>query len=284
MKNLVFTFRNEGDGEKSILTEKYCKSEVRAVLGFQLLVATNFVYAALNTFVSPSSNGLPMNFYLWFLPFDGYSWQWAVNYIFQLSTAIASAYYLVYTPMTLILMRHSCLLAEVSLLQVMELKTVMKIDRNVRESFKNTIDSVEYVLKWQSSARDLLRISFFTELTILSVSFCLCIHTLTASMTDALYAFGPLSANLVQLYVCCWIGTEFKSLFEKLCFELYSSNWNDLEANVQRDLQMVLVMGQNVKGFNAVYTEINLNLLQKASMLENKLLMSRVKRFFFCSS
>lgn len=266
------------------MTESYCKSEVAAILGYQLFVMTAFLYGTLvNSFVSPSANGMPLNFYLWFLPFDGYSWQWAVNYFFQLSSVIAAAYYLVYVPMTLILMRHSCLLTELSLLKVEKLKREMRTKENLKESFKCAVDSVEYVVTWQASARKLLQVSFFTDLAMLSVSFCLCIHTMTASMADAFYALAQLSSNLMQLFVYCWMGTKVKSLFEKLCFELYSLDWDNLEAKWQKDLQMVLVMGQNVKGFDAIYTEVNFYLLQNVRTQKNIFIVRSLPQIYFYS-
>lgn len=202
-----------------------------------------------------------MNICLWFLPFDGISWQWAVNYIFQLFTCFSAGYFLIFFPLVLILMHHSCLLAEVASIKVEELKNKLGVPTS--QSLRDVITATESFVAWQSTTRKILRLSFLAEITVLSLFFCMCLQALTADIGAAFYVLGPVSASIMQLYVYCWMGTRIQTRYQKLYMQLYGLDWTRLSRNQQRELQMVLMMWQKMKGYDAVFKAVNFSLLQK---------------------
>lgn len=44
---------------------------------------------------------------------------------------------------------------------------------------------------------------------------------------------------------------------------LYDIEWQEMEAKPQRDLQLILLMAQNVKGFDGIFKTVSLETFQK---------------------
>lgn len=233
-----------------------------------------FFYSIIvNNFLFPQPNHLPINFYIWFLPFDGFSWQWAVNYLLQLSSAIASEYYVVYCPMTLILMNHSCWKVDMVLLKVKDLENFLQTQalnpekqlnkKPIEDRIKKIINASEEVMSWQDKLRKLLQISFLGEFTLMSVFFCSCLHSLVGNFQEAFATFGMMSGCSTQIYFYCWMGTRIENRFLQLSTCIYDLEWNQLDSKQQKDIQMILLAAQNLRGFHGIFKKVNLSSFQK---------------------
>lgn len=259
--------RSTSEEKIAALCESYCKVEFQTMTGFQVFVIIIFAYTTLvQNFLFPNSTYLPMNIYIWFLPFEVFSWQWAVTYVFQLSTFFSAGYFLIFFPLTLILMNHTCLLADIASIKVEDFRNELKSEISDYVSLRNVIEATEYVVTWQSPTRKLLRISFFAGLAVLSLFFCMCLQALAADIGEAFYIVGPVSSNFVQLYIYCWMGTRIQTRYQKLHIALYDLDWTRLNKKQRKDIQMVLMMWQKIKGYDAVFKTVDFSLLQKVGL------------------
>lgn len=61
-----------------------------------------------------------------------------------------------------------------------------------------------------------------------------------------------------------WIGNQFISRFELFAGAVYDVKWYNMSIGHQKKLQMVLIMAQNMKAFNGVFSsEVNMETFQK---------------------
>lgn len=241
---------------------------------YLLLTFVIFLFSmVVNNFLFPQPNHLPINFHIWFLPFDGFSWQWAVNYLLQLSSAIASEYYIVYFPMTIILMNHSCWKAETALLKVEDLNIFLQKpasninnsldEKSIDEGIKKIIELTEEVISWQGQVQKLLKISFLGEFTLMSMFFCSCLHSLVTNFHEAMATLGLMSGSFTQIYFYCWMGTRIESRFCQLSTSIYNLDWNQLSSKQQKEIQIILLATQNIRGFHGILKKVNLSSFQK---------------------
>lgn len=253
-----------------MLTRSYCEKEYKIASSW---VLTSYIASALAVFSNLLVHQLPVNFYLLALPVDDNSFNWILNYLFQLVMSISSTvYFLNYVPVTLILINHTCLTVDASLLIVEDLNAVLsdnsKPSQNselISLSLEQIIEMTLRTMEWQKKVQSLMKFNFFVELSFLSFLFCLFIYTLSITFFGSVFILMAMTVMLSELFVYCWIGTKFKTKLEKLTVALYSVDWFAMGAGQQKDLQMILVMTQNIKGFNGVFNSLSLETFQAVS-------------------
>lgn len=231
-----------------------------------------------NNFLFPHQSRLPIKFHIWFLPFDGFSWKWAVNYLLQLSSSIASEYYVFYYPMTMILMDQSCWKVDMALLKLEELGSFLQTFDKMQTTGKSLdsllekiVDMTADVVTWQEKARKLLQISFLGEFTLMSVFFCSCLHALAGNFQETAATIGLMSGCFTQIYFYCWLGTRVENRFVKLTNCIYDLEWSQMEPTQQRKVQMILLAAQNMKGFHGIVKKVNLSSFQKVRAIVCKI-------------
>lgn len=272
---LNFLFRTAAvniDNERP-LTLQYCRMELTPMAAYDLVIVIIIAYTAtLNVYLFPNSYHLPLNAFISVLPFDTVpSINWALNYLQQFATMVSTAnFFLVYFPISLLLMNHSCWVVDMAILSVVELEGSLS-DKESRapdcsvaeDSLKNVASMCLKVIEWHGEVRKVLQFSFLTEFSLISVILCLCIYSLTTNFSQLFFIMGLLQGSLSQVYVYSWMSSKFDSRVDKLAAALYDTNWYTLSVKQRKLLQIVLRMTQNVKGFHGVFKSLNLGAFQK---------------------
>lgn len=243
------------------------------MVAYDIVIVVIIAYTAtLNVYLFPNSYHLPLNAFISALPFDTVpSINWALNYLQQFATMVSTAnFFLVYFPVSLLLMNHSCWVVDVAILSAVELEENLKDKESrasdgkaTREKLRNVASMCLKVIEWQDEVRKALQFSFLTEFSLISIILCLCIYTLTKNFSQLFFIMGLLQGSLSQVYVYCWMGAKFDFCMEKFAAALYNTDWYRLSWKQRKELQIVLRMAQNVKGFHGVFKNLNLTAFQK---------------------
>lgn len=242
------------------LATTYCILEALSVI----FVGSGFVVLFPNEFY------LPMKFYIFFLPFNGFTVGWALNYLYQFADNICSMiFFLAYFCMTLIFMNHSCLVIDVAMLSVRELEETLSQDFpntcDVRKALKQVIEQSWMIISWMNEARPIMRLSLLADFSMLSSILCMCIVTFISNPSGSIFALILTIIALSQLSVNCWMGSRVNSKIQAFSAAVYNVRWDRMEPRQQKNLQLVLSMTQNIKGFDALFKSVDLGSFQDVS-------------------
>lgn len=244
------------------VTFRYCKKEFLSTVRFFAVLSVQSVMFSVNgIYVSPNEFRLPNNFVIPWLPFEVYSWNWAINYVFDFFTYIMSVVaWSFYLSMILVFISHSCCMVDSALFYTRQLQGSDNSEETFNESMKILVDSCCEILKWQRGVNSFLKYSFFVEFAMMSTMICAMVFS---AINYGVKIFFVLSALVVtQLFVTCMLGSKLNGRFLKLSAAVYELNWLEMTAKQRRDLQMTLMMSQNMKGFNAIFVPVNFKTFQ----------------------
>lgn len=243
-----------------------------------------------NLFIHVNSYRLPIAFIIVFLPFDGISINWFLNYMFQVTAAISLATFLyTYFPTILIIMNHTCLKIDSSMLAVEKLNEILEnssedesYKMKIRDHMRLIVEMTRNVQAWHNEAQGLIKYSFLVEFGILSVLLSMCIYTISSNFFGSILILMVLLVVLSQYFIYCWMGSRVTSKFHKLTAALYDTTWYLMPSQEQKSLQLVINMTQNMKGFNGIFKTVSLETFQKVRSIQMKYLNSRFHIYRSC--
>lgn len=70
-------------------------------------------------------------------------------------------------------------------------------------------------------------------------------------------------AVLSQLFTYCWMGTRVNDRIEQVTAEIYDVKWYLMSTSQQKDILLILIMAENMKGFNGIFNEVNMETFKK---------------------
>lgn len=260
------------------LTLSYCKKEF---LVTTVYLATAFItmvcFLSSNLFYKFNENRLPLRMEFELLPFAGSFVNWLLNYLYQIYVSVfPSSFFYLYFSMTLIIMHHSCWGAEITLLLVQQLGKVLE-DEDDREAakilrqvlvakkLKKIIVMTYRMIDYRDRVQSLMQLSFITDFTMSSFLICMCLFTIkTGIFTAVLFP-----TVLTQLFIYCWIGDRVIGQYEILAESLYGLRWYLMDTKQQKDLQLILLRVQAMKGFHGIFKTVSLETFQKVCCILN---------------
>ena len=271
----MFRESSKNHFDQWLLTLKYCKVEfILSAVWFCLCWMAYFFAITCNFMFVTNIYQLPMNFFLILFPFDNiFSLNWFLSYLYQIvATFYAALFFNIYVPMVLIFMNHSCWRIDASIMMLKDLnqkigcKTLQKTflrKRIIAKQLKAIVEMTCKVQQWQHKVQSLMEINFFMEFTVLSSMFCLCVYKLTANFFGSIFILSTICCILSQLFIYCWMGSRVITRIKDLSTAVYETNWHLLDKCQRRDLQIILMMTQNMKGFNGIFQSVSLDTFQK---------------------
>lgn len=192
------------------------------------------VILMMSVFVTANNEyGLPFNFIVIFLPVDGSEINWLLNYVYQFLVDIfGSILFLTNFPLNLLLMNHYCWGIDVLALMVEKLDRLTQDseadqpNRNnlIEEHLKGIVKRSYSVIEFKEAV---LRISYN------SVS----------------------SSNLLCSLTCSACVCSESML-------VYDVKWYAMTVKQQKDTMQILIMTQNIEGFNGVFDSVSMETLQ----------------------
>lgn len=228
-----------------------------------------------NFIVTTNKYQLPISFFITFLPFDGRSLNWAVNYAFQVTSILfGSILGSPYIMTSVMFLNHSCWEVDVIITEGKRINIVMAdespaglvlgrslVDKKLKKIIQLTLE----MLDWQNRVRNLLKISFLVEFTLLSLTFGLCIYVIISEGFGSFFSIAVMLVSLFQLYLYCWMGNRVISKIGDFAAELYGTKWYLMSIKQQKDLEMILIMMQNAKEYHGVFNSLKLETFQKVT-------------------
>lgn len=166
-------------------------------------------------------------------------------------------------------MNHSCWIIDAAILNVKDFDQNWSSDEldqaDVRADIKRIVeDSLEIIL-WMNETRPILKFSFLAEFTLLSTIFCLSIYTFSSNLNESLNVVSAFMLAFSQLSVYCWMGSRIETKMRTLSSAIYSTRWENLKPKQRQDLQLVMMMVQNIGGFNGIFESVDFETFQKVS-------------------
>lgn len=260
------------------LTLSYCKREfILAMICISMSFSCSAFGMTSNLFFHVNSYRLPVEFIIVFLPFDGISINWFLNYMLQVVAAISLAIFLyTYFPTTLTIMNHTCLKIDSSILAVEKLNQILENSSKdessklkIRDQMRSIVEMTTSVQAWHKDAQGLIKYNFLVEFGILSVLLSMCIYKISSNLFGSILMLMTVLVVLSQHFIYCWMGSRVTSKFHKLTSALYDTSWYLMESREQKSLQIIMNMTQNMKGFNGIFKAVSLETFQKVSNIEN---------------
>lgn len=264
------------DAAEEQITEAYCKTEYICIFCSHVGTIAAQIFIHVIVFIFPNSYSLPFDFYIIFMPLDGFSFSWPLSYFLMTVWNFFGLLFVVaYFPLPVMLMNNSCWLIDLTSLTAKRIGDSLKryndsndtthIDR-IEKLFKLFVERCERIVKWQNEVQDLLLWNFVIEFQIQSIILCLLTFVLSLDFFGSLFILNILAICVMQLFVVCWMGTRIKSRVDQLSFDI-SKNWNLMRPKQRKDLQMVLHWTQNIKGFNGTFKDVDLNTFKSVNYL-----------------
>lgn len=272
----LFTRESTRESSDACVTLRFCKSEFLA-LAFLFVSASTAVcaFTVSAIFLDVNDSHLSYNFFIVFLPFDGVSFNWLLNYLQQaVFEVISTGVLFIYFPLTMLLMNHTCWgFANINLL-VENLRTLIPNHGNelintieVHNQMNIIIQKSYTVIAWRDEVQELLKFNFLMEFSVLSFILCMLTFTLTVdpSATFLVYFFTPVM--LAQLFAYCWMGNQVDDSINEYVAILYDIPWYFLEVRHQKDIQMIILNAQKIRGFNGIFNQVGMVTFQKVRIL-----------------
>lgn len=261
----------------------YCQTELVSWLAFTAVVVfASTIIDFGGFFIDSRKNVLPLQYYILGLPVDRrFSINLLINFAFQLFSQVnLLIFFVAYFPLTAIFMNHLCWLCDLALDSIRDLGNSLKDAETGDNSSSNVVSAVTNlenfdkklkkvvietydIIEWQKQAQNLLTFSFFTDFSLLSVVLCMSATSITSSFSDLITAVPAFFVCTSQLFVCCWLGSRIENRYETLAKTLFGLNWERLRGHQRRDIQLVMLMCQNLKGFNGIFKAVDLATFQK---------------------
>ncbi|CRK95067.1 CLUMA_CG008545, isoform A [Clunio marinus] len=148
------------------LSQNYSKFECFVIFCFDgMLILSGILLMFVTTFVRVNEYRLPLNAYLIFLPIEGMSLNWAINYVFQLTTiGAAMIVFGSHTCVTLTIINQICFWIDVVIVEVERLAELLNNPdfnyelqkTSTSDCIKNIIDSSNACSIWHREISEAL--------------------------------------------------------------------------------------------------------------------------------
>lgn len=167
-------------------------------------------------------------------------------------------------------MNHVCLNVDGSVALIKELDRLTDerakiVDRQnaISNHLKKIARKTLLIQEWKNEVQHLMRFNFLIEFTGLSFMICLCIYTIMTNFFGAMSPFAILTVFLSRLFMYCLLGSRLDTKIETLTAALYDTEWYKMNIGQQKQLQVMIMKSQSIKGFNGIFQQVSLETFQK---------------------
>lgn len=202
-------------------------------------------------------------------PDHGYNW--VVNFLYQGTVyTFKAVFFTGYLSITLVLMDHSwCLVDSILIsLQKVEEKFVDGLEKDlsnaeINDRFIDIVEMTWKIMEWQKSVQKLMGVHFLSEISLLSTVFCMTIFALSTNVAGSSVALLITLSNFSQFFVYSWMGSKYSGRIMKLSNVLFGLNWDDMTPGQRKNLALVIMMTQRMRGFSGIFMRVDFGALTK---------------------
>lgn len=270
--------------EYSQLTAKYIKQEyICAATCIAMMIISPTFLVVFNVLLETNKYNLPLSVYIIFLPFEGFSMNWWINFFWQNIMLIFNCILLFsYITLSVVFLNHACLTTDIAIYETRKFNLVLNdsdpaalvlgrslIKKKVEKLLKRTQEMVD----WHSKIQNLMRLVFLGEFSLLSSLFCMCLYVIVSDVFGSNLFIVISVVALSQLFLYCWMGSRIYSKVQNLAATIYEVNWDLMTAKQRKDFLLILMNVQNVKHLNGVFNDVSLETFKKVRSSCQRLLL-----------
>lgn len=248
------------------MTLKYCRDNVWLSVAFIGICTVNTPFLLFGSFfIATNRYHLPFACYIFFLSVEGNTFNWAVNYVFQLFVVIIlTILFLSHFVLTLLLMDQSCWIVDAAILNVNKIDVENTEEQSqFKQFFKKIVEEIGDVIGRLNNIKQFVRRFFLADVTLLASMFCMYFYSVLISESGNVLALAIVIIHLSAFFLHCWMGSKLHSKLAKLTASIYAQNWHLLSVRCQSDLKLILLMSQHIRGFDGVFKTVDLATFQK---------------------
>lgn len=260
------------------LTLSYCKTElIVATIYFAASLSNAFLFSTCHLFIEFNQYRLPFSIFFKLLPLENSFINWFLNYLYQIYVIIfAGLFLLLFFALTLNIMNHACWGADITILLVQQLGKILddedchdasKMLRKalVARKLKRIIEMTHRVIDYHGLVHRLVQPNFFIEFTCSAFLLCMLLYTLKTDVFSVIL----LPTILAEILMYCWMGSRVIDRYDRLAASLYAVKWYSMDVKHQKDLQLILLRFERMKGFNGIFKTVSLHTFQKVVSIFN---------------
>lgn len=249
------------------LTLIYCKKEINMAKAYIVASLLVTICSLFSNFVFEFNEyKLPYRLSFEWIAFAGGFMNWLLNYFYQSCVLVyVASFYFLYFLLSLNIMNQACWGADVTTVLIQQLDRVFddeddrdaaKILRNIliAKKLKKVIDMTYRVIDYHDRVQKLLQFNFCVDFTMSSFLLCMVLFTLKKGIFSALL----LHSVLTQLFIYCWMGNRVIVCYETLATSVYCMKWYLMDVKHQKDLNLILLRTQALKGFDGIFKTVSL--------------------------
>lgn len=223
------------------------------------IIAINFF----NILFQKNNLNLPLSYYILIFPFDSFvSINWLLNYLQQfVAVFLGGTFFGFNFSLTMLIINQSCFLIDSAFVQVKMLDEALQFNSDERHTLlclRKMAEMIEDIIVWLKRTQMLLEINFLSEVTLLSCLLCLFSFEITNSSSGSLNAMVAVIYMLTQFFVFCWMGSYVTGRLESLSRALQGIGWDQMTTKSRKDLKLMLLIVQNIKGYHGIFKPIDL--------------------------
>lgn len=216
-----------------------------------------------------------MSFNVIFLPYEGFTPNWLINFAFQMTIMTFNTYLMFsYIILSTMLLNQACLATDVAIHDTQKLNLVLNdenpaalilgrtlINKKMRKAWTRTLEMMD----WHAKIQKLMIFNFMMEFLLLSFVFCMCLYVIESDVFGSFFIVSVMGVYLSQLFLYCWMGSRIHSKAQRLTASIYDVNWNLMTVKQRKDFLLIFMNVQNVKHLNGVFNELSMETFKKVS-------------------
>lgn len=168
----------------------------------------------------------------------------------------------IFFPLVFLVMNHSCWEIDQMILLLTDWSGAEN-DEDASKMIKSVVKRSYGVLGYLNETQRLLKLFFFFEIFIQSLNLCTNIYVVLYDPPGNITIFTMTFLQLVQAFIVCWLGNRVILRLEALTAAIYDFEWYKLGVSNRKSLQILLMMAQNIRGFNGIFHEVDMETFKK---------------------
>lgn len=276
---------NDPECRKLALT--YSKTELRAIYSF-LFVSTTFFFIALVGCFYDTENELhlPIQFYILFLPFEGFSFNWMINYAYQGFLGILDTYTLIVAVVLIMtILNHSCWGLETVVLLIESLKSKLNNDKTMNQEMietqlKHIFDMSYTIFERKKDVQKLVGFLLMVEFSFMGVVICTCFYSIAIGSQISSFLLVVILFSFVSLFIYCAMGHRVITRIDNLIIAAYDIEWYLLNRKQKGDIQVFMAVAQKMNGFHGIFYPLSMLTFQKVCQLKKVYILYDLSEIF----
>lgn len=252
------------------LIESYSKFEGKLTrLFYRVIIIMVFFLLTVVPLVGMNKTRLPLDFYIPFLPVDGFSVNWGINYIYQLIIMLASIPIVnAHVGLTILVISHACFKIDTALISLKRFSDSFEDNAMhfkywriwnhsvIKSRMKRFVDETNDIIEYTKMAQKFIALPNCADTLIISFMICTSAYAARHNWLASVVCVLMIVSAIAQLALYNFAGLIMLNKVEELVFSVYDTPWYNLHYKRQKDIFFILLVLQNMKGLNSIFNNL----------------------------